>query len=105
MKKSFIWQIMAAFILAILVGLLFGEKATYVEPLGNLFLRLIKFIIIPLILATIIVGVTSSGNMKKNLADLVGKPLHFILSPVLLRYPLESYLGLYFHREVVLIFK
>ncbi len=66
MKKSFIWQIMAAFILAILVGLLFGEKATYVEPLGNLFLRLIKFIIIPLILATIIVGVTSSGNMKKT---------------------------------------
>ncbi|TXL65131.1 dicarboxylate/amino acid:cation symporter [Cerasibacillus terrae] len=78
MKKSFIWQIMVAFILAILVGLLFGEKATYVEPLGNLFLRLIKFIIIPLILATIIVGVTSSGNMKK-LGRLGGKTITFYL--------------------------
>lgn len=78
MKKSFIWQIMAAFILAILVGLLFGEKATYVEPLGNLFLRLIKFIIVPLILATIIVGVTSSGNMKK-LGRLGGKTITFYL--------------------------
>jgi Na+/H+-dicarboxylate symporter len=79
MKKSFLWQILAAFVLAIIVGLIFGERATFVQPLGDLFLRLIKFIIVPLILATIIVGVTSAGDLKK-LGRLGGKTILFYLA-------------------------
>jgi len=78
MKKRFLWQILIAFILAIIVGLLFGENASIVEPLGDLFLRLIQFIIVPLILATIIVGVTSAGNIKK-LGRLGGKMMTYYL--------------------------
>lgn len=78
MKKSLIWQIIIAFILAIVVGVIFGEKTKYVQPLGDLFLRLIKFIIIPLILSTIIVGVTSSGDIKK-LGRLGGKTITYYL--------------------------
>lgn len=78
MKKSLIWQIIIAFILAIVVGLVFGENTKYVQPLGDLFLRLIKFIIIPLILSTIIVGVTSSGDIKK-LGRLGGKTITYYL--------------------------
>lgn len=79
MKKSFLWQILAAFVLAIIVGLIFGERATFVQPLGDLFLRLIKFIIVPLILATIVVGVTSAGGLKK-LGRLGGKTIIFYLA-------------------------
>ncbi|MGY0692083.1 dicarboxylate/amino acid:cation symporter [Virgibacillus sp. FSP13] len=79
MKKSFIWQIVGAFILAIIVGLIFGEKTVYVQPLGDLFLRLIKFIIVPLILSTIIVGVTSAGDIKK-LGRLGGKTISYYLA-------------------------
>ncbi|WP_106496563.1 dicarboxylate/amino acid:cation symporter [Lentibacillus sp. Marseille-P4043] len=79
MKKYFIWQIVGAFILAIIVGLIFGEKTVYVQPLGDLFLRLIKFIIVPLILSTIIVGVTSAGDIKK-LGRLGGKTISFYLT-------------------------
>ncbi|OZU88170.1 dicarboxylate/amino acid:cation symporter [Virgibacillus indicus] len=78
MKKSFVWQIIAAFILAIIVGLIFGERTSFVQPLGDLFLRLIKFIIVPLILATIVVGVTSAGDIKK-LSRLGGKTISYYL--------------------------
>lgn len=78
MKKSLIWQIISAFILAIIVGLLFGERASFIQPLGDLFLRLIKFIIVPLILATIVVGVTSAGDIKK-LSRLGGKTISYYL--------------------------
>ncbi|PAV30944.1 dicarboxylate/amino acid:cation symporter [Virgibacillus profundi] len=78
MKKSLVWQIIAAFILAIIVGLIFGERANFVQPIGDIFLRLIKFIIVPLILSTIIVGVTSAGDIKK-LSRLGGKTISFYL--------------------------
>lgn len=78
MKNRFLWQLLAAFVLAIIVGLLLGDRAAYVQPLGDLFLRLIRFIIVPLILATIIVGVTSAGSMKK-LGRLGGKTISFYL--------------------------
>lgn len=79
MKKRFIWYILAAFILSIIVGIMLGENASFVQPLGDLFLRLIKFIIVPLILATIIVGVTSAGSVRK-LSRLGGKTLGYYLA-------------------------
>src|SRR5699024_3269977 len=45
-------------------GVIFGESIKVVEPLGELFLRLIKFIIVPLVLSTLIVGVASIGDPK-----------------------------------------
>lgn len=78
MRKNFMVQIFAAFILAIIAGLIFGERAAVIQPLGDLFLRLIKFIIVPLILSTIVVGVTSAGNIKK-LGNLGGKAMAYFL--------------------------
>ncbi|MCM3112244.1 dicarboxylate/amino acid:cation symporter [Lederbergia lenta] len=78
MKKNYMLQILIAFILAIIVGSIFGSKATVVQPLGDLFLRLIKFIIVPLILSTIIVGVTGAGGIKK-LGSIGGKTVLYFL--------------------------
>jgi len=44
-------------------NIVFGN--TWYEPLGNAFVRLIKMLIIPLILTTLVVGVTSMGDPKK----------------------------------------
>src|SRR5699024_10949030 len=88
-------QIIIAFILAIVVGVIFGEKTKYVQPLGDLFLRLIKFIIIPLILSTIIVGVTSSGDIKK-LGRLGGKTITYYLVTSLIAISIGLGAGYFF---------
>lgn len=58
-------QMLVAFVLAILLGVFFGNSIDVIKPLGDLFLRLIKFIIAPLILATLVVGVASSADPKQ----------------------------------------
>jgi Na+/H+-dicarboxylate symporter len=83
MRKNFMFQIVVAFILAVLVGVSLGEKASFVQPLGDLFLRLIKFIIVPLILSTIVVGITSAGDIKK-LGRLGGKSIVYYLATSLI---------------------
>lgn len=64
-KFNLVTQILIAFILAIILGIIFGESIRVIEPLGDLFLRLIKFIIAPLILSTLVIGVASSGDPKQ----------------------------------------
>src|SRR5690625_7951548 len=76
MKRNFIWQIVIAFALAVITGIIFKENAKYVQPLGDLFLRLIKFIIVPLVLSTIIISVTIAGDVKKHIR-LCGKNITF----------------------------
>ncbi len=52
-----ILKISIALILGVGVGLIFGEDAAVLAPFGDLLLRLLTFLIIPLILFTLIVGV------------------------------------------------
>lgn len=65
MRLNLVTQIFIAFIAAIVLGAVFGNSISFVQPLGDLFLRLIKFIIAPLILATLVVGVASNSNTKQ----------------------------------------
>lgn len=93
MRKGFLWQIGIAFVLAIIVGMIFRENASYVQPLGDLFLRLIKFIIVPLILATIVVGVTNAGDMKK-LGRLGSKTISYYLATSLIAVVIGLFVAL-----------
>lgn len=54
-----------ALILGIIAGSLLGEKAVYLKPIGDIFLQLIKMIIVPLVLASMTVGITSIHDPKK----------------------------------------
>ncbi|HEY4601423.1 MAG TPA: dicarboxylate/amino acid:cation symporter [Cerasibacillus sp.] len=92
MRKNLIWQILIAFILAIITGIIFGEKIAIVAPLGDLFLRLIKFIIVPLILSTIIVGITSTEDVQK-LGRLGGKTITYYLLTSLIAISLGLFMG------------
>ncbi|AQQ53573.1 dicarboxylate/amino acid:cation symporter [Planococcus lenghuensis] len=65
LKDNLLAQIFVAFAIAITLGLIFGPAIEVVEPLGELFLRLIKFVIAPLVLASLVVGIASIGDPKQ----------------------------------------
>lgn len=70
-------QIVIGLILGILVGaIFFGNPAvaTYLQPIGDVFLRLIKMIVVPIVIATLIVGVAGVGDVKK-LGKIGGKTI------------------------------
>lgn len=59
------WQKITFSMLAgVAVGLYFGEDATVLKPLGDIFLNLIKMITIPLIFFTLIYGITNIENSQ-----------------------------------------
>ncbi|GEK60138.1 dicarboxylate/amino acid:cation symporter [Marinococcus halophilus] len=64
---SLIAKITTALIAGIAVGFIFGEDAAVLAPVGDLMLRLLQFIIVPLILFTLIVGVnqTTVGGLGR----------------------------------------
>ena len=58
-------KIFIGFALGIILGLIFGEKVTVIKPLGDIFLTLIKMIVVPLVLCSITSGVASIGDINK----------------------------------------
>jgi aerobic C4-dicarboxylate transport protein len=57
--------VIVAVVLGVLVGFIFGEDATKLEPLGEAFVNLIKMMISPVIFCTIVLGVGSVASAAK----------------------------------------
>ncbi|MEM4992002.1 glutamate/aspartate:proton symporter GltP [Priestia sp. SB1] len=78
MKKiGLAWQILIGLILGIVVGGVFygnPNVQTYLEPVGTIFIRLIKMIVVPIVVSSLIVGVAGVGDIKK-LGKIGGKTL------------------------------
>lgn len=72
-KNSLPIQIFIALGLGIVVGLIMlsaGEGAvnfaeTYIKPFGTIFLNLLKFIVVPIVITSIVQGVVSLSDIKK----------------------------------------
>ena len=68
-KMSLAMQIFIALILAIAAGLLLQKHAqfaeTYIKPFGTIFLNLLKFIVVPIVLFSIMCGIISMRDIKK----------------------------------------
>src|SRR3990172_3456442 len=62
LKLKLHWQILIALIIAVLYGIFFTSYVSYVTWMGELFLRALKMIIVPLILSSIISGVANIGD-------------------------------------------
>ncbi len=64
------------------IGLVLGGSSqiatTYIAPFGTLFLNLIRMIIVPLVLSSLVVGAASMGDVKK-LGRVGGKTILFYL--------------------------
>ena len=69
LKSNLAAQIFIALVLAIVVGLLFGKNAAflndYIKPFGTIFLNLLKFIVCPIVLFSILCGMISMKDIKK----------------------------------------
>jgi len=72
------WQILTALILGILYGSFFGEYSWYVDWMGDVFLRALNMIIIPLVMSSMISGVTNVGT-SENLGRLSLKTFAFYI--------------------------
>ncbi len=56
------WQILIALILAVLFGIFFKDLTPYVSWMGTIFIRALKMIVVPLVLTSLITGVTNIGE-------------------------------------------
>ena len=65
-KVSLTGQIGIALVLGVVAGLLLGEAAVpFVQPVGQIYLNLIKTVVIPVVTLSIIAGVVSLEDVKK----------------------------------------
>lgn len=68
-KMSLAMHIFIALVLAIAAGLLLQKHAqfaeTYIKPFGTIFLNLLKFIVVPIVLFSIMCGIISMRDIKK----------------------------------------
>jgi aerobic C4-dicarboxylate transport protein len=58
-------QILAAMVLGSLVGYLWPQSADSLRPLGDLFIRLVRMLVAPIIFCTVVHGIASVGEAKR----------------------------------------
>ena len=73
------WQILIALVLAVLYGIFLADQVHLVTWMGDIFLRALKMVIIPLILSSVISGVAGIGGTG-NLGRLGGKTIVYYLT-------------------------
>ncbi|WP_343597236.1 glutamate/aspartate:proton symporter GltP [Acinetobacter sp.] len=72
-KISLAWQILIALVLGIIVGTILHNQPDYQEyvvgnilkPAGQIFINLIKMIVVPIVISTLILGIAGVGDSKK----------------------------------------
>ncbi len=66
-KLSLAWQMLIGMALGVVVGALVDSSfaQTYLQPLGTLFIRLIRMVVVPLVLATLIAGTAAISDTAK----------------------------------------
>lgn len=85
-KLSLATQIFIGLILGIIVGGIFYGSETaqsVLQPFGDLFLRLIKLIVVPIVLSSIIVAIAGVGDLK-SVGKLGGKSLVYFIGMTLI---------------------
>ncbi len=72
------WQVLAGMVVGALLAILVPVAADWVAPLGTIFLRLLRMVIVPLIFTSIVAGVTGIAE-PKTLGRLGAKALLYYL--------------------------
>ena len=65
MKSPLHTKILIGLLVGIPVGLVLGPRAAAIKPVGDIFIRLIWMIVVPLVFASIFVGTASLGDLRK----------------------------------------
>jgi len=85
-------KILIALVLGVIAGFILGDNSVYLKPIGDVFLRLLNMIIVPLVLASMTVGITSIHDPQK-LSRIGIKSLTFYLITTLLSIGIGVFLG------------
>ncbi|MGE7931521.1 dicarboxylate/amino acid:cation symporter [Viridibacillus arvi] len=72
--KNLTVQVICAIILGIIVGALFPTFGSQLKVLADIFIKLIKMLIAPIIFLTVVIGIGGMGNLKK-VGSIGGKAL------------------------------
>lgn len=83
MKIKIHTQILIAIIAGVVAGLVLKERATHIEFIGDMFIKLLKMIIVPLVLASMVAGVVSVGDFR-HLGRIGGKTFIYYTATTLL---------------------
>jgi Na+/H+-dicarboxylate symporter len=59
------WQIVIGLLAGLIAGGVLGESVDYLEPLGDIFLRLLRMVIVPLVVSSLVVGTTGIGDASR----------------------------------------
>ncbi len=76
-------QILLGMAIGVILGVALGGKATLLAPVGKAFVALLKMLIMPLILASIVMGIVSIGDAK-NLGRIGAKTFAYYLATTFL---------------------
>jgi Na+/H+-dicarboxylate symporter len=82
MKMKLHTQIFLGIILGLFCGILFRENAVIFQPIGDMFIRLLRMVVIPIIFSSLVVGVLNLGNVK-SLGRLGGRTFVYYLTTTL----------------------
>ena len=71
-------KIAIGMVIGVLLGAVVGESITVIKPIGDLFLRLIRMVVVPLVFASLLVGTATVGDPKK-LGRIGGRTMAYYL--------------------------
>jgi aerobic C4-dicarboxylate transport protein len=63
--KHLSFQILIGMLLGVIVGYAWPQRAETLKPLGDLFIRLVRMLVAPIIFCTVVHGIASVGEAKK----------------------------------------
>ena len=58
-NTNLVFRILIALVLGSILGIIFGEKILWIRPFGDVFIRLLMMIMVPVIFSTLVVGAAS----------------------------------------------
>ena len=91
LKNLGVW-IIIAMVIGVIVGIFMGPEASMFKPLGDLFIQLIKMLVVPLVLVSIISGASALGQTKS--AGLIGVvSIGFMFITTIIAIVLALFLG------------
>lgn len=91
-----LWQrVVGALLLGILMGLAWGSEAEQIKWIGDLFIRAIKMLIVPLIFFSLVSGIAALGDLRK-LGNVGGKALMLFVTTAIISISLGLTMGTIF---------
>ena len=75
-RLSLGWQIILGLVIGVILGVVFADNKKFIafaNGLGSTFINMISMIVLPIVVSSLIVGISNMGDIKKLLLPYKGK--------------------------------